>query len=70
MSDKAPYNEPALPVVSPTGEQFSGMMLRDYFAAKALPTCLSQFPIDVQRACQLAYYIADEMLSARSNNHD
>ena len=62
----APYNEPAFPVVWPTGgEQFPGMTLRDYFAARALPNCLAQFPMDIQLASLLAYYIADEMLSAR-----
>ena len=49
--------------------QYSGMTLRDYFAAKALQGMLAGFP-DADGAhypalAKLAYAIADEMLKAR-----
>ena len=49
MTDKPPYNEPAFPVLSPTGEQFLGMTLRDYFAAAAMAALLADL-YDAQAA--------------------
>jgi hypothetical protein len=46
-----------------------GMMLRDYFAAKVLPSFVSKLnPEDsdnIERAATLAYAYADEMIEAR-----
>lgn len=47
--------------------RLGGMSLRDYFAAQALPFCLSEFGGNDQRqyAAEAAYQIADAMLTAR-----
>lgn len=51
----------------------SGMTLRDYFAAKAMPVVWNDIPDDVNRQlalCRLgdrAYEMADAMLAAREN---
>lgn len=45
-----------------------GMMLRDYFAAKALPSLITRFAPDdsgIERAAMLAYVYADAMIEAR-----
>jgi hypothetical protein len=57
----------------PFGTAFSGMTLRDYFAAKALQSYLSDlcFSIDDDRdiyfkeAAEISYQVADAMLKAR-----
>ena len=41
-----------------------GMSLRDYFAAKALPVCMSEYS-DPKNIAHAAYLIADAMLKAR-----
>lgn len=44
----------------------SGMTLRDYFAAKALPAMLEVCSTN-QRAAEEAYAVADAMLKARES---
>ena len=46
----------------------TGMTLRDYFAAKAMQTLISQVKSerDVQSVAPAAYRMADEMLKARN----
>lgn len=46
-----------------TAPDFSGMSLRDYFAARALPHFLDMY--EGEQAAQNAYVIADAMLIAR-----
>lgn len=46
------------------GLHFTGMDLRDYFAAKALPYCLKNCFTRIG-ACDESYDIADLMLEAR-----
>lgn len=54
-------------------QQFAGMTLRDYFAAKALPSILSPNPVtgqyalvtDFEECAITAYKMADAMLKAR-----
>lgn len=65
-----PY-EPAFPVVSEIMGHFSGMSLRDYFAAKAMQAYLGSYPNggltcrpDVIAAD--AYDVADAMLAERN----
>ena len=67
-----PDNPPAFPysIHMKGGDKlsFSGMTLRDYFAAKALPWCLEEFggnPDDVTQYAAAAYQIADAMLRER-----
>ena len=47
------------------GMHLSGMTLRDYFAAKALPECIGWGEPD--KVCARAYQYADAMLAARNN---
>jgi len=42
-----------------------GMMLRDYFAAKALPSFISLTTCDEEEAARRAYAYADAMIEAR-----
>ncbi len=59
---------PAFPVVVPPSDWvfFSGMSLRDYFAAAALTgICSSGALASDAKASQLAYEYADAMLAAR-----
>ena len=69
-----PDGGPAFPASIPTmhsdeqGKDYpcfeeSGMTLRDYFAAKALPAMLADF--DYEKATRHAYQIADLMLAER-----
>jgi len=51
-----------------------GMMLRDYFAAKVLPSFLSRLDAkyldrkdNIEKATTLAYAYADEMIEARKH---
>jgi hypothetical protein len=56
---------PAFPIVPPSESVFfSGMSLRDYFAAAAMTGLLARDTV-VQKAASLAYAYADEMLAAR-----
>lgn len=66
-------NEPAFPHTKMVGHKdyASGMTLRDYFAAKALPTCISLAQYrdggwDEVSAAAAAYAVADAMLKART----
>lgn len=74
MSDK-PANGPAFPYE--TEEMtYPGMMLRDYFAAKALPAAMTAIWRDIgyepqdgfsdmQQHARIAYQMADAMLKER-----
>jgi hypothetical protein len=42
-----------------------GMMLRDYFAAKALPSFLTRYNFDEEEAARRAYAYADAMIAER-----
>ena len=55
---------PAFPIGSTPEEWGNGMTLRDYFAAKALPVCMSEYS-DPKNIAHAAYLIADAMLKAR-----
>lgn len=69
-------NEPAFP--RPVGEYHdngctyyndsqSGMTLRDYFAAKALPALSSLYPVSsFETISSMAYKLADTMLEERT----
>jgi hypothetical protein len=55
---------PLHPEIRPTlDKEWCGMTLRDYFAAKALPTTMQTWKPD--EAARLAYEQADAMLEAR-----
>lgn len=56
-------DEPAFPQ-SMNGSHWSGMWMRDYFAAKAMQALLSRgYGSDVVPA--MAYYVADSMVKER-----
>lgn len=63
-------NGPAFPTNNGLGNmQMQGMTLRDYFAAKALQALLQDKDwkgMDIEELTRYAYFIADEMLKARS----
>ena len=69
-----PKNEPAFPVESCADHEFTGMSLRDYFAAKALAALIGHPNKEgencgakaVPRLATWAYEYADAMLAARS----
>lgn len=44
---------------------FPGMMLRDYFAARALPLCYDSYETTAEIA-KAAYYMADAMIAERA----
>jgi len=54
---------------NPHRTDLTGMTLRDYFAAKALPFALSECALsedyDVNSPAELAYQFADAMMKAR-----
>jgi len=54
---------------NPNRTDQTGMTLRDYFAAKALPFALSECALsedyDVNSPAELAYQFADAMMKAR-----
>ncbi|MCG8709228.1 hypothetical protein JHU04_002468 [Brenneria sp. 4F2] len=68
---------PAFPFVSHGGRSehqdcYSGMSLRDYFAAKAMQAWLSQIPPEemedmMRRWSENSYEMADAMLKARND---
>ena len=68
MTDKPIYNEPAFPVIV-ADEQFSGMTLRDYFAAKAMEAIYADptlHPdVTLPEIAIEAYKMADALLTAR-----
>ena len=62
---------PAFPLIfdddtKKTREIYSGMTLRDYFAAKAMQAILNDAEIFWEGAAPLAYQYADAMLKERS----
>ena len=65
-----PYNPPAFPLhnhgVQTLGTHISGMTLRDYMAAKALPPLMSDYE-DIDAIAGVAYKMADAMLKARES---
>jgi hypothetical protein len=56
---------PAFPSESADGFIHTGMTLRDYFAAKALPAFLTDWNVPVHEAAERAYQVADLMLEER-----
>jgi hypothetical protein len=60
-------NEPAFPTET---FDIAGMTLRDYFAAKALPSILEQMDVcngkELTNAAWIAYQMADKMMEARN----
>jgi hypothetical protein len=57
-------NPPAFPPMHDPNTHEFGMTLRDYFAAKSLPTLMS-FYEDMDGIAGAAYKMADAMLKAR-----
>lgn len=54
-------------------EQWGGMTLRDYFAAKAMQSLISKYGFisdEINFAAEHSYEIADAMLKAREANND
>ena len=52
-------------------EQYQGMTLRDYFAAKAMQGILASWEKDAcmyQEVVEISYELADEMLKVRDGN--
>lgn len=73
-----PKNEPAFPVESCADHEFTGMTLRDYFAAKAMQGQMQRekdfgktvreqgFAKYAAHIAETSYQLADAMLAARS----
>lgn len=65
-----PINEPAFPVVSVADHEFTGMTLRDYFAAKVMQGICAHADTwglaSNPKIANAAYELADAMLAARS----
>jgi hypothetical protein len=65
-------NTPAFPseITLNASQQFSGMTLRDYFAAKAVSAILDQMDVcngkELTNAAWIAYQMADAMMKART----
>jgi hypothetical protein len=66
-------NHPAFPlemVYTQENEKFNGMLLRDYFAAAALPMAIQEMndaeSYDINDAAIVAYQYADAMMKQRS----
>jgi hypothetical protein len=58
--NKHDLNEPAFPIVGAICDhQFGGMAMRDYFAAKALPSVLTQDDCGIQALRPDAHYSAN-----------
>jgi hypothetical protein len=58
----------AFPATGNYTEEFNGMDLRDYFAAKAMQAILKDPAIlkgHIETICQISYFYADEMMKAR-----
>jgi len=73
-----PDGGPAFPHTLPTGQPFSGMSLRDYFAAQALTGCLAYSVVNPMignfhenatpdNVAAAVYNYADAMLKARDS---
>ncbi|EZI26373.1 hypothetical protein [Pseudomonas extremaustralis] len=60
-----PINELAFPVVSVADHEFTGMTLRDYFAAKAMRE-IDWKVKPLNESADDCYAVADAMLAARS----
>ena len=68
------YNEPAFPAPDKSERDFgasnrdvySGMTLRDYFAAKAMVGLLASMPDKPTSIARWSYELADAMLEKRS----
>jgi hypothetical protein len=61
-------NPPAFPYTQIQGSMtYTGMSLRDYFAAKVLPQCF-EVSTTTDIAAKEAYRMADAMLKAREEN--
>ncbi len=64
------YSDPAFPIVGASADnQFNGMSLRDYFAARAMQamaTASNSNPNTIQPTAENAYRWADAMLKARA----
>lgn len=61
-------NELAFPLVLDLGQRtewYTGMTLRDYFAAKAMQAMIARIPMSGGETARDAYTIADAMLEAR-----
>jgi len=56
---------PAFPTPESHGDDFEGMSLRDYFAAKALPTIPREILATEEAKAKWAYAVADAMLAER-----
>ena len=56
---------PAFPQKTDVNLSYSGMTLRDYFAAKAMQSFVLNKNILLDDAAELAYKMADAMLRAR-----
>jgi len=76
-----PNNPPAFPVhpdlrPQDVGQPYSGMTLRDYFAAAAIQGMLSERSAFTEQARaaekmeDMAYYVADAMLAEREKSQD
>jgi hypothetical protein len=72
MSNDTNTGEPAFPVQDASTWQAHGMTLRDYFAAKAMPSVLvdaklppETWPKALPLIADFAYQMADAMLKAR-----
>ena len=66
---------PAFPlemVYTQENERFNGMLLRDYFAATALPMAIREMneaeSFNINDAAIVAYQYADAMMKARQSN--
>ena len=73
MSNKTNNGGPAFPHDDRAQyTERAGMTLRDYFAAKAMQTLLSEVEstADLMGVPQSAYWIADAMLRAREAEND
>jgi hypothetical protein len=66
-------NPPAFPGVDNLGDPYTGMTLRDYFAAKAMQgitsTLTGTMPVLYDAIAYDSYKIADAMMKARNENN-
>ena len=68
IQGNAPIDELKKTLLALEHDRQTGMTLRDYFAAKALPSCLVVFPTAPDAAANAAYVVADSMLKAREQS--
>ena len=66
MNNPQAFPRPLSVVRSDVSGDQDGMMLRDYFAAKAMQAYFSRNHIDVEIGSKFAYIIADAMLEERN----